>query len=109
MTTTTERSPSRTGVPLVLLVVREQDACRGSWLQTQLEDVLRVRPDRVVVDLSECSALDSGGLRALLQAHVELARRGAQLTLRGLSPRLVRVVRLCGLTDVFAVQPAVTA
>lgn len=104
MTVIDEREHDVRGLPLVVLVLREEDACRGGWLATQLDDVLRVRPDRVVVDLSACGALDSAALHALLDAHRRLARRGGVLALRGLCPRLVRLLSLSGLTDVLRVE-----
>jgi anti-anti-sigma factor len=93
-------------LPLVELVVRQQDLHpdRTAWLQAQLEDVLRVHPDRVVVDLGACEAMSSGALRALLQAHLQLGRRGARLVLRGVRPRVARVIGLSGLSAVFDVE-----
>lgn len=104
MTVLSERQHDAPGLPLVVLVVRDDDAARGRWLATHLDDALRVRPDRVVVDLSQCTSLDSTALQALLDAHRRLARRDAVLALRGLSPRLVRLLSLSGLTDVLHVE-----
>lgn len=104
MTIMQEREQAGPGLPLVELVVREEDLGRGSWLRTQLEDVLRVRPERCVVDLARCASLESAALRALLDTHRQLRRQGGVLVLRGLCPRLVRVIGLSGLTDVFDVE-----
>ena len=95
-------------LPLVELVVRQQDLHpdRTAWLQAQLEDVLRVHPERVVVDLSDCDAMSSGALRCLLLAHLQLRRRGGVLVLRGVRPRVSRVLGLSGLTAVFDVEVA---
>lgn len=93
-----------TGMPLVELVVREHDAGRGGWLQAQLEDALRVRPQVLRVDLSACGSLGSSVLRALLDVHCELRRQGGELELTGLSPRLLRTVGLAGLGEVFTVR-----
>lgn len=104
MTVIDEREHDVRGLPVVVLVLREEDGCRGSWLAAHLDDVLRVRPDRVVVDLSQCGSLDSAALHALLDAHVRLARRGGVLALRGLRPRLMRLLTLSGLNDVLLVE-----
>ena len=106
MTVIDEREHDVRGLPLVVLVLRQEDACRGRWLAVQLDDVLRVRPDRVVVDLSQCSRLDSAALRTLLDVHLRLARRGGVLVLRGLGPRLARLLTLSGLDDVLLVEAA---
>lgn len=97
-------------VPLVELVMREQDLHRGriAWLQAQVDDVLRVRPERLVVDLTRCGSCESGALRVLLDAHRRLRRQGGVLVLRGLCPRLARVIGLSGLAEVFDVEAART-
>lgn len=104
MTLLDEREHDVRSLPLVVLVLRQEDARRDRWLAAHLDDVLRVRPDRVVVDLSGCDSLDSAALTALLDAHRRLARRGGVLALRGLCPRLVRLIGLSGLTDVLHVE-----
>lgn len=104
MTVMQVREQVGTGVPLVELVVREQDVTRPGWLHVQLEDVLRVQPRRLVVDVSACATLDAATLRALLDAHRRLRRRDAVLVLRGLSPRLLRVLSLNGLVDVLDIE-----
>lgn len=95
------------GLPLVEVLVQESDLVRRDWLATQLDDVLRVRPDRVVVDLARCSTLDATSLRVLLGTHCELRRRRGVLVLRGLSARAERVIALSGLADVFDVEGGV--
>lgn len=92
------------GLPLVEVLVRQADLGRPGWLSSQLDDVLRVRPERVVVDLARCASMGATALGALLEAHREQRRRGGVLVLRGLSPRLERVVALSGLSDVFDVE-----
>ena len=104
MTVLDERQHDVRGLPLVVLVLREQDACRGRWLAAHLDDVLLVRPQRLVVDLSQCAFLDSAALLVLLDVHLRLARRGGVLVLRGLSPRLARLLSLSGLDDVLRVE-----
>lgn len=104
MTVIDQRTHDVRGLPLVVLVLRQEDACRGRRLVARLDDVLRVRPDRVVVDLSQCDSLDSAALHALLDVHLTLARRGGVLALRGLGPRLRRLLTLSGLDDVLLVE-----
>lgn len=104
MTVMHVREQPGTPLPLVELVVRDRDVVRGTWLQVQLDEVLRVRPRRLVVDLTACTTLDASALRALLEAHRQQRRQDGVLVLRGLSERLVRVVGLSGLGDVFDVE-----
>lgn len=100
-------APRELRLPVVELVVRDEDVRRPGWLQAQLDDVLRVRPDRVVVDLAACPSLDSAALRSLLDVHCELRRVGGTLVLRGAGPRVVRVIGLAGLGGVFDLEGAV--
>ncbi len=95
-------------VPLVELVVRDRDLgpLRARWLPLQLEDALRLRPDRVVVDLSRCTDLGAGTLQALHDCSGSLRRQGGTLVLRGLCPRLDRLLSLAGLSDELAVEQA---
>ncbi len=104
MTVLQERELAGPGLPVVELLCRDADVRRPGWLQAQLEDVLRVRPDVVVVDLSACPTLDSASLRTLLDIHCELRRQGGRLVLRGLSPRIERVIGVAGLAGVFDVE-----
>ena len=50
-----------------------------------------------VVDLGEVTAIDAGGLGGLLRLRQMLASRGACLTVRAASPRVLRVLHLTGL------------
>ncbi len=98
---------SRTSqVPLVVVVVTDPQlhADATARLQSQLEEVLRVRPARIVVDMSRCATVDAASLRILLDVHCRLRRVDATLTLRGVCERVRRVIGLCGLTAVFAIE-----
>ena len=57
-----------------------------------------------MVDLSQCEVMTSGLLYLLLAAHRAMRRRDGRLTLRGLSPRLVRVIGTGGLAEVLDVE-----
>ena len=58
-------------------------------------------PERVVVDLSNCSFVDAAAVNVLLDAHREAWRSGGRLSLRGPSPRLRRLFELAHVNDVF--------
>lgn len=104
MTLLQEHELVGTGLPLVELVVSEQHAGRDRWLQARLEDVLRIRPQTVRVDLRGCASMSSALLRTLLDVHCQLHRQGGALELTGLSPRLLRTIGLAGLDGVFVVR-----
>ena len=96
-----------TATPLVELVVAEDvDDCSAARLRDRLEDALRMRPVRLVVDLSRCTSFDVSGLRVLLEMHCEVMRAGGRLVLRGPAVRVVQVIELSGLQGVFTIEGA---
>ena len=68
-----------------------------------LEEAMGARPDRLVVDLSACPFVDASALAMLLEAHRRMCLSGGVLTLRGTSPRILRLLSLTGLRRVFDV------
>ena len=99
------RTPARVGPRVVVVEVQgDLDAARVPRVKALLEDAVSVRPQQLVVDLSGCSFLDSTGLTVLLDVHRRMARTGALLTLRGCSPRVLRLLSLTGLQRVFDLE-----
>jgi len=74
-------------------------------VQAALEMAVRLRPDRLVVDMAGCVGLDAAGVALLLDVHRQLLRVGAHLTLRAPSPRLRRIMRIARVEQVLHVVP----
>nr|PZN88984.1 MAG: hypothetical protein DIU54_00245 [Acidobacteriota bacterium] len=55
----------------------------------------------VIIDLSEVRFIDSTRLGELIAAHVTLSREGGRLILAGTPPRILELLRLSSLADVF--------
>ena len=72
----------------------------------QLHAALAGKPERLVVDLSGCTFVDASALSMLLDVHRRAWRAGGVLTLRGCSPRVLRLLSLTGLRRVFDVEAA---
>jgi anti-anti-sigma factor len=70
-------------------------------VREQLADALSGRPARLVVDLAQCPFVDACALTMLLDLHRRCCRAGGVLTLRGCSPRVLRLLSLTGLRRVF--------
>jgi anti-anti-sigma factor len=88
--------------PLIELVITEPLDSRGAGrLHRLLAEALDLVPDRVVVDLSDCSFVDAAAVNVLLDAHRKAWRSGGRLTLRCPSPRLRRLFELAHVSDVF--------
>ena len=92
-----------TGVT-VLTVTGDVDVYTGPVLRARLAGVLDSGRRRLVVDLAGVDFLDSTGLAALV-AGLNLAREvGGSLTLACPQERLVRLLRITGLDEVFVVH-----
>ena len=99
------RAPDPVGPGVVVVEVQgDLDAARVPRVRALLEDAVSVRPQRLVVDLANCSFLDASGLTVLLDVHRRQCRVGGVLTLRGCSPRVMRLLSLTGLQRVFDVE-----
>jgi anti-anti-sigma factor len=61
----------------------------------------------VVIDLRACVFVDSQGIAALVEAVLRLSEQGRHLTLRGVQPRVMKILDRAGLTrlDQLEVEP----
>jgi len=93
--------------PLVEVVIKDELSGRGSArLQEIMGEALALRPAQIVVDLSDCETLDAAALDVLLDTHRRMWRAGGQLTLRGPSARLQRILSLARVDHVFNITHA---
>ena len=85
---------SRQGESVVASVFGEIDLATAPALVTAVEGALATSPatERVVVDLTEVTFLDSSGLNALVRLEKQLAERSVQLRIVSPSDRIVRYV-----------------
>jgi anti-anti-sigma factor len=84
-----------TRMPLVEIIVTEPfGAEAASRVAPVLDDAIALRPAELVVDLTTCEYLDAAGIGLLLDVHRRVWQTGGRLRLRGLSPRLHRILHL---------------
>jgi anti-sigma B factor antagonist len=76
---------------------------------TDLAAALAAHPHVTMVDLGEVSFVDSAGLRSLLVARAEREASGSRLSVRRSSGAVRRVMRLAGITHLFACEPDAAA
>lgn len=75
-------------------------------LRSTIEAVVRDRHERVLVDLSDTSFMDSSGLGGLV-GSLKLARQaGGDLRVFGVGPQVREVLRLTSLDRVFTPYPS---
>jgi anti-anti-sigma factor len=90
-------------VPLLVIQVREPlDAARTPTVGGLLDDAVAVRPAHLVVDLTECEYVDAAGIALLLEVHKRIWADGGRMTLRGISPRLGRILDIARVRPVFS-------
>jgi anti-anti-sigma factor len=58
------------------------------------EDAVALRPAHLIVDLAGCEYLDATGITLLVDTHRKIWQDGGRMTLRGLSPRLHRILEI---------------
>ena len=105
LTTALHRAPDVIGPKVVIVeVVDDLDLASVARVRETLHDALSVRPEQLVVDLRDCSFVDASALAMLLDVHRRACRTGGVLTLRGCSPRVLRLLSLTGLRRVFDVE-----
>jgi anti-sigma B factor antagonist len=68
--------------------------------------LLEERGPRLIVDLSEVTYINSGGLRCLVTAWRRARREGGDVALTGLKSRVQEVFSMVGFDKVFTIYPS---
>ena len=93
----------------VLRIDGDIDACTAPQLRERVRDLADNGTVHVIADLRGVGFLDSAGLGALVGARKELRGREGSLMLVADTGRIVRVLRITGLSDAFALHSCVLA
>ncbi|MFI9284578.1 STAS domain-containing protein [Streptomyces werraensis] len=97
--------PSAMG-PYVLEVAGELDHHTAPLL-TEAVNEAPFGPYGVVLDLSGLTFCDSSGITVFVTAHRRSREKGSQLSLAGVAPAQMRVLRMVGLDEVFTFHTGV--
>jgi anti-sigma B factor antagonist len=73
------------------------------------EAIAHLSADPVVIDLSQCTFLDSAGMRVLLTGARELGDNGRTLRVVTADPRILRVLEITAVDTLIAVHPTLEA
>ena len=74
-------------------------------LEEQFEELLAQGHHRLVVDLTNVTYINSGGLRCLVSAWRKAKKAGGNLILTGLNDRVQKVFAMVGFDKVFEIYP----
>jgi anti-sigma B factor antagonist len=100
---------SHHGTWTVVAVRGEVDVATAPRLREQLIALVAQGETRLVVDLEAVDFLDSTGLGVLIGALKRVRLAGGDLSLVCTHARILKVLEITGLTQVFAVHPTVDA
>jgi anti-anti-sigma factor len=96
-------------VPLLeIRVVTPLSADTGHTVGGLIENAIALRPEHLVIDLTECEYVDAVGIGLLLDVHRRIWHDGGRLSLRGMSPRLQRILQLARVDRVLNTATAPT-
>ena len=98
--TTRRQNPSNV-VPLK----GEIDLHVSPTVTATINEVIDKKPDRLVVDLSDVSFIDSAGLAALIQAMQKMEGYGGKFMLAGLQETVRSIFEISRLDQVFQIFP----
>jgi anti-anti-sigma factor len=84
-----------------VMVRGELDMRTGPQLVSAVESLAGTEVQRVVIDLSRVTFMDSSGVSGLLLAKAKLDVDGTVLVLREVSTQVEAVLRMCGLESEF--------
>ncbi len=85
------------------------DIATSPTLRAALMEAADRDKHEIVVDLTHLEFLDSTGLGALIGAHKRAAEHGGSVRLVAQEGQILRLLRITGLLDVFAVYPSIDA
>ena len=97
------------GASTVVRVGGEIDAFSAPRLREWLEAEINAGHTHLVVDLEDVGFMDSSGLSALIGGLAAARSRNGSLSLAGPGERILKVLTITGLTDVFEIFSSVDA
>ncbi|MGH2537371.1 MAG: STAS domain-containing protein [Candidatus Promineifilaceae bacterium] len=100
---------SAAGDVWIVVVSGRLDQLQISDLENRLSQLLADSHARLLVDLSEVTYMNSGGLRCLLTGWRQARKLGGNLALCGLNQRLQDLFSLVGFDKVFNIYPTCLA
>jgi anti-anti-sigma factor len=99
---------TRTMPLLEIRVTTPLSAATAGDLDGLFEDAVALRPGHLVIDLTDCEYLDATGIGLLLDVHRRVWQDSGRLSLRGMSPRLHRILELARVDRVLQTASAPT-
>lgn len=90
----------------IIRLIGELDTYAAQTFDTFIEGFVERKPDRLVLDFKDLAYMNSSGLRSFLRLHNLLCETGGTFSIRGVSPKVMRVFRYGSLDDYFTFEDA---
>ena len=87
-----------------LRFVGELDLYESNRAQAEVVEVLDQTAGTLTIDLRDLTFCDSSCVHLLLAIHSEASARGRKMVLQGPSAAAEKVLRICGVYDLFTVE-----
>lgn len=83
----------------------EIDLHRSSRVERSLASMIKKKPDRVVVDLSGVTFIDSSAIAVLIRAMQDMKEYGGEFSLSGINEKVRPIFEIARLDQVFVIDP----
>src|SRR5206468_12601860 len=100
---------ARQHLPNVLLLEGDIDLHVSPAITESLNAMIRKKPDRIVIDLSRATYIDSAGIAALILAMREVKEYGGKFFLSGVQETIRSILETSRLDRIFWIFPDVDA
>jgi len=100
-----ERSALDSGVIVLALSGSMTIGNQLQDLESAVQELIRKNQNRIVVDMSKVSYLDSSAIGVLIACHSNLRSSGGQLRLAGVTARVNTVFKMTGVDKVLSLDP----
>jgi anti-sigma B factor antagonist len=90
----------------VMTVLGRVDSATAPDMEGGLKKLVEASKNQIVLDLKNVEYMSSAGLRAMVSTLKAVKRVNGDLRLASPSPRVEEVLRLAGLTSIFAIYPS---
>ena len=91
--------------PNIIELATRIDNVTSPLLEAQINTVLDTAPSALILDLTNVTFVSSIGLRVLLTTAKSCRKQNVQLALHSVSPQIVELLSLSGLSSFFPVYP----
>lgn len=88
---------------IVVKVPCRLDANNAPGVETELKELLKTNPKKIILDFSETDYMASAGLRVILFITREFIKSGGRIALVELKPTVLKIFQMAGFLRIFTI------